>query len=112
MPPGRWDLTPARAWAPRGWPGSCTTACAVRNGVTHTVATIRLPQAGGLAGTVLGGSPAMAEPGICVEATPVAGDGVTGTGVTGLGGRYTLTGLAPGRYRVLFTPDCRSARPR
>lgn len=26
--------------------------------------------------------------------------------MTGLGGRYTLTGLVPGRYRVLFTPDC------
>ena len=106
VPPGRWDVTAAPCLAPSRLAGIVYHGVPVRNGVTHTVATIRLPRAGGLAGTVLGGSPAKAEPGICVEATPAGGDGVTGTGVTGLGGRYTLTGLAPGRYRVLFTPDC------
>jgi len=106
VPPGRWDLTPAPCLAPSPLAGIVYHGVRVRNGVTHTVATIRLPQAGGLAGTALGGSPATAEPGICVEATPVGGDGQPGTSVTGLGGRYTLTGLAPGRYRVLFTPDC------
>jgi hypothetical protein len=76
VPPGRWNVTaaPCLAAFPR-LGGIVHHGVPVRNGFTHTVATIRLPRAGGLAGTVLGGSPAAAEPGICVEVTSVGGDG-------------------------------------
>jgi len=106
VPPGRWNLEPVPCVGSSPLAGIVYHAVRVTNGATHAVATIRLPEAGRLAGTVLGGSPATAQPGICVEATPVAGDGQPGTAVTGPGGRYALGALAQGRYRVLFTPEC------
>ena len=65
-----------------------------------------LPQAGTIAGTVLAGSPAAGQPGICVEEAPVTGHGLARVVVTAAGGRYSLGGLAPGTYQVLFTPNC------
>jgi Carboxypeptidase regulatory-like domain len=106
VPAGRWNLEPVPCLTPSPLGSIVYRGVRARNGVTRKVATIRLPEAGGLAGTVTGGTPVTAQPGICVEAAPVAGNGQPGTGVTGPGGRYTLAGLAPGRYRVLFTPDC------
>jgi hypothetical protein len=67
---------------------------------------VALPDAGSLTGTVSAGSPAAPAPGACVEATPVGGDGQAGGAVTGSDGRYTVAGLAPGRYQVLFTDAC------
>jgi hypothetical protein len=67
---------------------------------------IRLPLAGSIAGTVLGGNPALATPGVCVEATPKTGHGMAGLGVTGATGGYTMTGLAPGSYDVEFSTLC------
>ncbi|MHB1875646.1 MAG: carboxypeptidase regulatory-like domain-containing protein, partial [Streptosporangiaceae bacterium] len=67
---------------------------------------IALPQGGAISGTVLAGSPAAAQPGICAEVVPVTGHGLADTAVTGLRGRYLLTGLAPGTYQVVFTPNC------
>jgi hypothetical protein len=61
---------------------------------------------GSLAGTVLGGSPAAPEPGICVEAMPKSGRGMAGLAVSGSGGRYRMGGLAPGKYLVTFTSLC------
>ncbi|MGH3394262.1 MAG: carboxypeptidase regulatory-like domain-containing protein [Streptosporangiaceae bacterium] len=106
VPPGRWNLeaTPCLGRSPLA--GITDHGVRVREGATHAVATIRLPQAGRLAGTVVGGTPATGQAGICVEATPITGDGTIAAGVTGRGGHYTLGGLAPGRYRVLFTPEC------
>jgi hypothetical protein len=65
---------------------------------------------GFITGTVLtgaegGGSPVPA-PGICVEATPKTGEGIGSTAVTNAAGRYSLTGLAAGKYSLLFTADC------
>ncbi len=77
----------------------------VRNGKI-TRASFTLPQAGSISGTVQGGSPAAAEPGICVEATPLTGHGQPWLGLTGQDGSYTVPGLAAGTYRVLFTPLC------
>jgi hypothetical protein len=110
VPPGRWSLEATPCLGPSPLAGITDHGVRVREGATHAVATMRLPQAGRLAGTVLAstmvGGTATAQPGICVEATPIGGDGQPSTGVTGPEGRYTLGSLAPGRYRVLFTSEC------
>jgi hypothetical protein len=72
-----------------------------------TQATVALPAAGSVAGTVLAGNPAAAQKGICVEATPNPGSNGAGElAVTSATGTYQLTGLAPGSYQIVFTPDC------
>jgi hypothetical protein len=82
------------------------TGVRVTNG-RLTVAKVTLPAAGSVAGTVDAGNPAVAQPGICVEATPKTGsNGVAGLAVTGPGGSYQMPGLAPGSYQFVFTPDC------
>jgi hypothetical protein len=58
---------------------------------------------GSISGRVLGGSPAVPEPGVCVEAVPKARGADDGFAQTGLGGRYTITGLLAGRYLVQFS---------
>jgi hypothetical protein len=78
----------------------------VRDRAAATKVTMTLPRAGRIAGTVLGGVPAAAEPGICVEATPTSGIGQPGLSITGAAGHYTLFGLARGSYLVQFTPNC------
>jgi hypothetical protein len=89
-----------------------TLANVIRSGVTVTRngpvtgVNLTLPLSGSLAGTVLGGSPAAPEPGICVEAMPKSGRGMAGLAVTGSAGRYQMRGLAPGKYLVTFTSLC------
>ena len=89
-----------------------TLANVIRSGVAVprngpiTGVNVTLPVSGSLAGTVLGGSPAAPEPGICVEAMPKSGRGMAGLAVSGSGGRYRMRGLAPGRYLVTFTSLC------
>jgi hypothetical protein len=80
----------------------------VRVGGTGPTAGINatLRRGGSISGSVLAGTAAMPEPGVCVEVTPKTGLGVPGFAVTGPGGTYLLTGLAPGSYAVLFTADC------
>jgi protocatechuate 3,4-dioxygenase beta subunit len=65
-----------------------------------------LKQGGLIAGTVLGGTSAAVEPGVCVEATPTTGDGAPALGVTGSAGTYRFGPLAAGTYRLLFTTAC------
>jgi hypothetical protein len=106
VPAGRWVLDPSLCIT-----ASPALAAIVRRGVlvrntATTKVTIVLPRAGRIAGTVRGGSPAAAAPGLCVEVTPRTGDGEPGIAVTGPHGGYTLAGLAPGRYQVKFTPLC------
>jgi hypothetical protein len=103
--PGRWKVIVAQCQSARPLLGAVVRTLRVRNRATAKV-NFRLARAGQISGLVLGGSPAAAEPGICVEVTSVSGDGAPGTAVTAADGRYTLPGLAPGRYRVEFTPLC------
>jgi hypothetical protein len=72
----------------------------------QTVVKVALPVAGSAAGTVLAGNSAVPQAGICVEATPMTGNGVAALAVTGADGSYLLSGLAPGSYQIEFTPDC------
>jgi carboxypeptidase family protein len=106
MPAGRWTLKPAMCLAASpSLAGIVRSGYRVRNART-TTANLTLPRGGSLSGTVQSGSPATAEAGICVEATPLTGHGQPNTAVTGADGSYTLPGMAPGSYRVLFTPLC------
>lgn len=76
----------------------------VRVGIRGAVRGIdaELTLGGSISGVVLGGLPVVAQPGICVDAVPVAGAGVELGATTGRGGRYRIGQLAPGRYQVLF----------
>jgi hypothetical protein len=65
-----------------------------------------LAQGGRIAGTVLGGSPAAAEPGVCVEATQLGGYGGGGA-LTNIEGQFVLGNLPAGRYLVYMgDPTC------
>jgi Carboxypeptidase regulatory-like domain len=83
----------------------------VRNGAVTRAARLVLPRPGQISGTVTGGTPAGAEPGLCAEARSVSGRSLGGVGVTGPAGRYVIPALAPGRYQVLFTPACVPGSP-
>jgi hypothetical protein len=72
--------------------------------------TVRAPRAttgvnaamalgGDISGTVLGGSPATAQPDLCVEAEETSGLAVN-TGTTGTNGEFTITNLPAGNYQV------------
>lgn len=78
----------------------------VRSGAVTTAATFRLAAGGTIAGTITAGSPAVPEPGMCAEARPVARGGSGGLGISAADGSYSITGLAAGSYRVIFTPFC------
>jgi len=69
-------------------------------------ASVTLPLAGAVSGTVSGGAPAAPVAGVCVEATPKTGRGAPGLAVTDGQGQYAMTGLAAGSYTILFAPDC------
>jgi len=75
-----------------------------RRAVTGVNATLAL--AGSMTGTVLGGTSAVAQPGVCVEAVPKTGNGLPGLALTGADGSYSLAGLAAGTYLVQFTSLC------
>jgi hypothetical protein len=68
-----------------------------------------------ISGTVLGGveggGPPAPAAGVCVEATPKSGNGVATVAVTGASGRYDLSGLAAGKYSLLFTDYCDGGAP-
>jgi hypothetical protein len=107
VPAGRWVLAPGLcALASPSLAGIVRRGVVVRDRAAATKVTMTLPRAGRIAGTVLGGAPAAAEPGICVEATPRSGIGQPGLSITGATGHYTLFGLARGSYLVQFSPNC------
>jgi protocatechuate 3,4-dioxygenase beta subunit len=63
-------------------------------------------QAGGSIAGQVSGPGAVAVPGACVEADQVPG-GLVGAALTDAHGRYVLTGLTPGKYKVEFgDPSC------
>jgi hypothetical protein len=83
----------------------------VRGTRPTTGVTIVLPDAGSMAGQVLGSTGTAPEAGVCVTAFPRTGPGVVAVAATGRDGRWTLTGLDPGSYRVLFSPVCMAGFP-
>jgi hypothetical protein len=82
------------------------TGVTVAGGKATTGVNAALGVSGTISGTVRSGSQAAAEPGICVEASPKTGHGVSEFGISGPSGAYAVEGLAPGSYRLLFTPVC------
>ncbi len=58
-----------------------------------------MPIGGDISGTVLGGSPATAQPDVCVEAQETTGLGA-GAATTGTNGEFTITNLPAGPYQV------------
>jgi hypothetical protein len=90
-----------------------------RNAPTRAAATVVTVQAGrntagidaallnngGISGTVTGASSKAALGGICIRAVPRA-VGRTASFTASAAGRYSLTGLLPGRYTVEFRSGC------
>ena len=72
-----------------------------------TTANAKLSPAGSISGTVLGGSGATPQSGVCVVAVPEGANGVAENADTNLTGTYKLTDLASGTYKVyLGDPSC------
>ena len=100
-------------------PGGPNLAGQVRQGIVHV--TLGRPVTGvdaalgpgaAISGTVSGGEPAVAQPGICIDAVPVARHVVGEFATAGRGGHYTVRHLAPGRYKVFFgDPQCFTSPP-
>jgi hypothetical protein len=67
---------------------------------------VALPAAGRVTGLVTGGHPARAIGGACVTATPESGAGEPATDFSTFDGKYSVGGLAPGKYRVEFSSVC------
>jgi Carboxypeptidase regulatory-like domain len=83
----------------------------VRGTRPTTGVAIVLPDTGSLAGRVLDRTGTALEAGVCVTAFPRTGMGVVSVAATSRDGHWTLTGLDPGSYRVLFSPICMAGFP-
>lgn len=81
------------------------TLVTVRAGATTPGISATLQADGGITGTVTARSTGRPLTGICVRAVPQAGGRGASFTVAG-DGRYSLTGLVPGRYRVRFSSGC------
>jgi 5-hydroxyisourate hydrolase-like protein (transthyretin family) len=99
---GRYELQ----FSPCGGPGSATLASIILSRLVtvkapHTTSGVNaaLPRGGDIKGTVLGGSPAVPQPNVCVEADAVDGLAVSAAG-TSSNGAYTITNLPTGKYVV------------
>ena len=64
-----------------------------------TGANAAMPLGGDITGTVLGGSPAIAQPNVCAEADETNGFGASAA-ITGANGEFTITNLPAGTYKV------------
>ncbi len=71
----------------------------VRAPRTTTGANAAMPLGGDISGTVLGGSPAIDQPDVCVEADETSGVGAN-LAFTGTNGEFTITNLPAGNYQV------------
>ena len=118
-PSGRyWFALPAGTYELRVRPCETATralASVIRKAVVitgrhSTTDNVRLPLGTQIRGTITGAG--RDQPGMCARPIPVGGAALaneaSGTpfGVAGPDGQYAVTGLAPGRYKILFTPDC------
>jgi Carboxypeptidase regulatory-like domain len=89
---------------------TAATAANVRRTATVHVSAPRttaginaaLPVGGSISGTVLAGSPATGQDNVCVNADPVSAGGLGNFTSTRQDGRYALTNMRPGKYRVFF----------
>jgi carboxypeptidase family protein len=68
--------------------------------------TLVLPRAGVISGTVTAPAADGGGGAACVIADPISARDVGPEVAADSGGRYRLTNLAPGRYRIEFTSDC------
>jgi hypothetical protein len=84
---------------------------AVKGTRPTTGVTIVLPDSGSLAGQAFDSAGTTPEVGVCVTAFPVSGPGVVAVAATNRAGRWKLTGMDPGSYRVLFSPVCMAGFP-
>ena len=88
--------------------GSLMTAALLRTGVNvlapagTTGVNAAIPDPGSMSGTVTSDPRSKPAGGVCVTAFPVTGPGIVGLAQTSAGGRYELTDLTPGTYKVLF----------
>ena len=105
--PGRYDVQAAQCASDSPKAGALTRAAGVtvRSEREARGINVVLPAAGVMTGSVLAG-PSAGAPGVCVEAVPQGGHTLAGIAVATANGSYRLTGLAPGRYRVYFSPYC------
>jgi hypothetical protein len=83
----------------------------VRGTRPTTGVTIVLPDTGSLAGRAVTSAGAVPEPGVCVTAFPRAKSGQVVVAATNLAGRWRISGLDPGLYRILFSPVCMAGFP-
>jgi hypothetical protein len=101
------DLSPTTA-------AQSQLAAAVHVTAPHTVTEISaaLAPGGTVSGQVLAGTPAAGQSSVCVEADPAQPGLLSGFTLTGHGGRYQLTNLQPGRYKIHFLTrgDCDLSR--
>jgi hypothetical protein len=104
--PGRWIVQATACETGTTLAGVMLRGERVRASRLTRLATIRLPRAGQVTGTVTGGTGPAAQPGICVAALAASGDALDAYTITGADGGYDLPGLAPGSYRVRFGPYC------
>lgn len=81
------------------------TLVTVRAAATTPGISAALQADGGISGTVTAASSGRPLSGICVRAVPQAAGRDASVTVAG-GGRYSLIGLSPGRYRVRFSSGC------
>jgi hypothetical protein len=95
--------------------GTSATAASVPLPAVRVTAprTVRAPEAaipagGSISGVVRAGSPPAGQGNVCVEAAPLSASAISGFASTADSGRYVLTNLAAGRYRVYFdtVTDC------
>jgi hypothetical protein len=88
--------------------GSLMTAALLRTGVNvqapagTTGVNAAIADPGSMAGTVISDPGSKPAGGTCVTAFPVTGNGIIGVAQTSPSGRYELTDLTPGAYKVLF----------
>ncbi|HET7013817.1 MAG TPA: hypothetical protein VFI65_07900, partial [Streptosporangiaceae bacterium] len=71
-----------------------------------TGVNVALPAAGRVTGLVTAGGSARPIGGVCVTATPVTGAGEPAAGFSTFDGKYSVGGLAPGKYRIEFSSLC------
>ena len=111
LAPGTYTVVAEDCYAGSSFaPGIDRHPVTVRAGVTTRKVTLTLSPGGVVAGRITKASNGQPDRGACVEATPVSGSaaefGLIGVSVTSHSGRYKITGLRTGSYRIQVYPNC------